>query len=396
MIPSVSGGIGHISRTATLARALKRLDPAVEVEYVLVAERLRAFNVEATMQMGYRPRFLPPLTRDNRDAVARACLGDADVIVDDTQRYLVPLRASVPRAAWVSIPMHPLGDELFGDWPFLKQVDTVIWAYAPLVEKPAELELVADKVVQTGPFLELGAVPPRAEARRLLGMTETEGSVVYAPRGFPFGREFGHRVLVSAFEAVAELRRTTQPDLSLTLLAVSDPAELRGIPGFPDSPPPWVRVRGVLPQAQALMTMRAADALMAEGTSTMHEGAALRTPMVLTPGPIGETQNLARALARNHAAITFEGEKITAPNMARAFDDVLNRREDARIMAERALKLVTVGGGVDAAARLVLDVAARHRAAFDAAPRAVPGGTGAAATREPAMPAGAAVAGVGA
>ncbi len=378
MIPSASGGIGHISRTATLARALRRLDASVEVEYVLDSDRLRPFNVEATMQMGYRPRFLPPRTRENRDAVVRACLGEADVIVDDTQRYLVPLRACVPRAAWVSIPMHPINDELFVDWPFLEQVDAVVWAYAPLVEMPAELGLVADKVTRTGPFLELGAVPNKAEARAKLGLDAAAGSVVYAPRGFPFGREFGHKVLAGAFEAVAQLRRTTQPGLLLTLLAVSDPAELRGIPGVPDALPDWVRVRGVLPQAEALLHMRAADVLMAEGTSTMHEGAALRTPMVLTPGPIGETQGLARALARHCAAITFEGEKITTANLARAFHDVLERRVDADAMAGRALSLVTVGGGVEAAARLVLEVAARHRDAFAAS-----AGAALAATRSP-------------
>ena len=374
MIPSVSGGIGHISRTATLARALKRLEPSVEVEYVLDADRLRPFNVEATIQMGYQPRLLPPRTRENRDAVVRACLGNADVIVDDTQRYLVPLRAVVPRAAWVSIPMHPLHDELFVDWPLMKQMDAVIWAYAPLVEMPAELNIVADKVVRTGPFLDLGAVPPRAEARAALGLGAEAGLVVYAPRGFPFGREFGHRVLLSVFEAVERLRRTTRPGLLLTLLAVSEPAELHGVPGFPEHPPDWVRVRGVLPQAEALLHVRAADVLMAEGTSTMHEGAALGTPMVLVPGPIGETQNLARALARHGAAITFEGEGITAANLADAYDDIFDQRGEAARLAERALSLVTVGGGVEAAARLVLEIAERHRATYEAAAKRPGGG----------------------
>ena len=109
MLPSVAGGIGHISRTAALARALKRLDPTVHVEYVLDADRLRPFNIDATMRMGFRPRLMPPRTRESRDAVARACLGDADVIVDDVARYLLPLRLAVPRAAWVSIAMHPIG-----------------------------------------------------------------------------------------------------------------------------------------------------------------------------------------------------------------------------------------------------------------------------------------------
>ena len=44
----------------------------------------------------------------------------------------------MPRAAWVSIPMTPIGDELFMDWPFMKQMDAIIWAYAPLVGIPPE------------------------------------------------------------------------------------------------------------------------------------------------------------------------------------------------------------------------------------------------------------------
>jgi len=74
MIPSASSGIGHISRTAALARALRRLDPAVEVELLLDTERLCPFNIDAARRMGFTPRFLPPRTRDNRGAIVRACL----------------------------------------------------------------------------------------------------------------------------------------------------------------------------------------------------------------------------------------------------------------------------------------------------------------------------------
>ena len=102
MLPSVSGGIGHISRTSALARALVRVDPTVHVEYVLDADRLLPFNIEATIRMGFRPRLMPPRTRESRDAIVRACFGEADVIVDDASRYLTPLRQVVPRAAWVS------------------------------------------------------------------------------------------------------------------------------------------------------------------------------------------------------------------------------------------------------------------------------------------------------
>ena len=72
MVPSVSGGIGHISRTATLAQALRRIDPTVHIEYVLDAERLRPFNIDATMRMGYRPRLLPTRTPESRGPIVRA------------------------------------------------------------------------------------------------------------------------------------------------------------------------------------------------------------------------------------------------------------------------------------------------------------------------------------
>ena len=174
MIPSVSGGIGHVSRTAALARALRSLNPAVQVEYVLDTRRLRPVNIEATMQLGFRPRLLPELTRQNRDAVVQACLGDADIIVDDATRSLLPWRRAVPQAAWVSILMHPVGDELFVDWPWMAQMDALIWPYAPLVGLPAELAMFEGKILRTGPFLETDGVPDKPVARQRLRLQPEE------------------------------------------------------------------------------------------------------------------------------------------------------------------------------------------------------------------------------
>ncbi len=364
MVPCVEGGIGHISRTATLARALRRNDPAVEIEYVLDVARLRPLNVEMTMQMGYRPRLLPPLTRENRDVFATACLGDADVIVDDTARYLLPLRACVPHSAWVSIPIPPAVDELFGDWPLMRQMDAVIWAYPPLVGMPEELRLVEDKIVKTGPFLDLGGVPDRATARAALGVAPGERVILYSVRGYPFGREFGVRVQRALYGAAEILRRTTHPALRLHLLAVGDAGELGDVLGVtPRGFPEWVRVEGVVPQADALARIRAADVVLGEGTSTMHEAAALRSPMVLVPGPISETLLLARALDRNGAALSIEPEAVGAEALAEAFRSVLGDPRGTEARAARASSLVTGGGGVEAAARLVLEIGARRRAA---------------------------------
>ncbi|MBV9748200.1 MAG: hypothetical protein JO157_05250 [Acetobacteraceae bacterium] len=359
MIPSVSGGIGHISRTASLSRALVALDPRVEIEYLLDTERLRPFNIDATRRMGFRPRFLPPRSRDTRDGLVRACLDDAHVVVDDCARYLLPLRQAVPQVGWVSIAMHPIGDELFMDWPLMAQMDAVIWPYAPLVDLPAEIAIVADKVVQTGPFLETDTVPEKEAARAQLGLRGAEPLVLYAPRGFPFGREFGHRVLGGIYGALAAMRRGAFPQARLILLAVADLADLRGVPGMPDPLPNWVQVKGVVTPAEALLHTRAADAVVGEGTSTMHEGAALRTPLVLAPGPIQEATLLARKLGTLGAAQVLSPEATTPDGFAAAFTAALLPGMVRETALDRAQALVTGGGGALAAARLVLDVAAR-------------------------------------
>jgi hypothetical protein len=339
MVPCVEGGIGHISRTAILARALRRINPQVEIEYVLDVTRLRPLNVEMTMQMGYRPRLLPPLTRDNRDVFARACLGDADVIVDDTARYLLPLRACVPHSAWISIPIPPVVDELFADWPLMRQMDAIIWAYAPLVSLPAEMGLVEDKIMKTGPFIDLEGVPNRAKARSELGIDQEERMLLYTVRNFPFGREFGTRVLRSLTGAVETLRRTTCPTLKVHLLAVRDLNDLRDVLGLPGNLPNWIRVHGLVTQADALAQIRAADILLGEGTSTMHEGAALQTPMVLVPGPISETLLLARALSRNEAAHSIEPTEVSPEALAHAFQVLLDDPHESAAMAARAAAL---------------------------------------------------------
>src|SRR5215204_1273835 len=78
------------------------------------------------------PKPKAAILHQRRDDIVQAGFGEADVIVDDVARYLLPLRRLVPQAAWISILMHPVGDELFMDWPLLAQMDALIWAYPPL------------------------------------------------------------------------------------------------------------------------------------------------------------------------------------------------------------------------------------------------------------------------
>ena len=148
--------------------------------------------------------------------------------------------------------MHPIGDELFMDWPLMAQMDAIIWAYPPAVGLPPELEIVADKVVQTGPFLDLDAVPEQEAARARLGLAGDEPVVVYAPRGFPFGKEFGHRCWPAVYGAVqASAAGARFPKPRLVLLAVTirpscamwtacrGAAPLGHRPGHPRRQRPW-------------------------------------------------------------------------------------------------------------------------------------------------------------
>ena len=363
MLPSVSGGIGHVSRCGALSRALQRLDPTIEIEFVLDLDRIRWFNIEATERMGFRPRLMPQRTRENRNAVIRSSFGEPDLVVDDVSRHLLPYRQVVPQSGWVTIAMHPIGDELFHDWPHMAQMDAVFWPYIPLVGLPPELEIVKDKVVHTGPFLETDDVPAKAAARASLGIGSGEKTVVFAPRGFPFGRDFGHRVLGSIYGAVERIRQTIDPTLTLTLIAVANPAELQGVPGLPAQLPDWVRVRGVVTPAESLMYTRAAELVVAEGTSTMHEAAALGTPLLLVPGPIQETWLLGTRLGEQKAAHLVWIENVDAPRFASVIETVLTDASATDAMTQRAHALVTGGGGVKAAAAAVLELATSRRRA---------------------------------
>lgn len=359
MIPSVSAGLGHLGRTAALGRALTKLDPLVTVEYLLDTERLRPFNIAAAERTGFRVNLLPGRNRENRDAIVRACLARANVIVDDTSRYLIPLRQIVPQAGWVSIPMYPLWDELFMDWPYLAQTDGVIWAYPPVLDFPPELAMLGDKVLRTSGFLELAGVPERAAARATLDLAQDDEIVVYAPRGMTFGREFGERVLAGVIGAT-RLLRVDHPNLRLVLLAVNNRDEIRA-PGVPDELPEWITIVGTVPHAQMLHYIRAADIAVTEGSNMTQEAAALHTPITMIPGTIYECWLLGTSLYENGAARIEWIERVTPEAVAAHFRAILDDAAQRQTMVEKAHELIMVGEGVADAARLVLDIGQRYQ-----------------------------------
>ena len=94
--------------------------------------------------------------------------------------------------------------------PYWRKQMLSFGAYPPLVAQPPELSIVANKVVQTGPFLDTDAVPSKEQARRILGLAQDELIVLYAPRGFPFGVGFGHQVIRSLFGALSAMQNARQ------------------------------------------------------------------------------------------------------------------------------------------------------------------------------------------
>ncbi|WP_191060506.1 glycosyltransferase [Geminicoccus harenae] len=136
---------------------------------------------------------------------------------------------------------------------------------------------------------------------------------------------------------------------------------------MPSALPDWVHVEGVTTPQEALRYTRAASIVIAEGTSTMHEAAALRTPSLLIPGTIQEATLLAQSLAREGAGEMLEIEAVTAEAVATLFREALSDSPARSAMTSLAHDLVTSGGGAMAAAKLVLEVAERQKAARRAA-----------------------------
>jgi len=70
---------------------------------------------------------------------------------------------------------------------------------------------------------------------------------------------------------------------------------------------------------------------------------------------------LARCLGEHRAADAFTLETVTSETFATAFRAILAGGSSGTAKTTRAYELVTGGGGVKAAARVVLDVAERHK-----------------------------------
>jgi hypothetical protein len=114
----------------------------------------------------------------------------------------------------------------------------------------------------------------------------------------------------------------------------------------------------------------------------MHEGAALRTPLVLIPGTLLETLVVAQGLNQHADVPVFAvdlGPKhlvakprefdqsfkvLGAAALTDAFAAILAGGEAQRERVERAHALVTSARGAEAAAQLVLEVVAWRRRAL--------------------------------
>jgi glycosyltransferase involved in cell wall biosynthesis len=360
-IPSVSGGLGHVTRTLRLAQELEHRRPALRLEYVLDQDRLRESNLPFVKSTGYPVRVLPSRTRYTRDIVVRALLGDADLIVEDTTPYLIPYRQLL-KAAWVSVEMFPLEDELFMNWPMLRQSDCVLWTYPAALGLPKELEMLGDKVRVTGPILGSRELPSREQGRRLLGFRDDERIITYSPRAMPFGRDFGERLLSGLVNGFIALRQQ-RPELRLILTGVCDRSELR----FPDMPPleqldqaEGIDVRGVLSPKEIRALLAGADIVVAEGTTTTFEAIAAATPVLMVPGPIYETWLIGTRLYEADAIEIEWIEQVTPTTMRSHLDKILNDSSRTQERLRRAREFLGPEGTHQAADEILRILDARR------------------------------------
>lgn len=340
IIPSVSGGLGHVTRTLKLARGLERADPALRIIYGLDEVGLRPINQEAVAHSGFPVRIIPNPVRHERDERIRAAMGDIDVVIEDTNRRLIPHRTLLPRLrAWISLPMLPIWDDLHMDWPLLEHVDHILYTYPAIMPVPEELERFRDRLTVTGPILDPLEMPSRSEACRRLGLDPDVRYIVYAPRDFPFGQWFGRRVLSGV---VGGYRRLAQkePDLRLLLTAVPD---------VPAVQPPrlplldtidGVTVLGTLSPKHGRDSVAAAHLVIVEGTTTLFDAATAGTPVLMVPGLIYETALEGTLVDEHGAGIVMRPEEVTARSMAVKMRDAL----DPAASKERARRLRTLVG----------------------------------------------------
>lgn len=359
MLPSVSGGMGHVTRSLNLARALERADPTLRISYVLDELNIRPINIDAVAQTGYPYRLLPNPVRHERDGCVRDVLGDADVVIDDTNRRIIPYRPLLPRLkTWISVPMPPLWDELFMDWPLLAHVDHILYTYPPIMPPPEELDRFRDKLTVTGPILE-DHMPTRCDARRQLGIDPNETFITYAPRGFPFGPWFGRRVLNGVVGGFIRLRKE-RPGLCLRLLAVPDPAAVqpRGVPPLTEIE--GVEVIGVVSPETARAYTAAADLTVVEATTSLFDAARARTPIIMVPGLIYETWLEGTWVNESDAGVVMRPEEVTHASMLRGMRSALDPIA-ATARTERLADLVGSGGSDRAAATVLQVIAERSR-----------------------------------
>ena len=342
-IPNVRGGLGHVGRTLRLARALERADPSLRISYVLSGKRLNPFNVAAVESSGYPVHVMPNATRAERDTLIPAALGEADVVIEDTERRLIAYRRILPRLKlWISLPMVPLWDELFMDWPRLEHADHILFAIPPVIPLLEELEPFRHKLTVTGPIVNPEDAPSRADARRRLGLADDDRYITYAPRGFPFGPEFGRQVLAGVVGGFLRLRQE-RPGLRLVLTAVPDVAAVQP----PDLPPldqiEGVTVEGVLPPEKVWDYLSGADLVVLEGSTTLVEAAIARTPVLMVPGTIYETWLEGMWLWEHDLGVVEWIERVTPARMAERMREAL-APDAAAARAARLFELIGRNG----------------------------------------------------
>jgi hypothetical protein len=242
------------------------------------------------------------------------------------------------------------------DWPLLEHADRVLYTYPEVMPVPEELSALGARLTVTGPILDPDEMPDRGVARAALGFADGERVVTYAPRDFPFGRWFGHRVLNGVVGGYLRARRSL-PGLRLVLTAVPsvDAIQSSGLPRLDSIP--GVTVKGMVSSAEARDHIVAADLVVVEGTSTLFDAAVAGTPVFMVPGPIYETSLEGTWVNEENAGIVMRPGDVTRRSVEQVFRTVFEQTAETRARSDRLRELVGRSGRDKAVAAILETIA---------------------------------------
>jgi UDP:flavonoid glycosyltransferase YjiC (YdhE family) len=346
-------GLGHVTRLVSIARALRRLHPQVEVlfltsseaDHVIFREGFAAVKLPSKSlreQVGLqKARYLKLVQTVTWNTLAAF---EPDVLVVDTLpagsfEELVPVLRWRQKNVFVFREQKPeaAGAALLQATLPLYDLVLVPHADARVVGPVPEPE----KLTAVGPILirEPGELPTREAARRSLGLP-ADGTLIYASFGGG-GDPDGAAALQVAHQAVAKLPQAR--------LVVGVGPLMRQLPELPGA----TLLVGRYPALDFLPAFDAA--VTAAGYNAVHELLLAQVPAVFVPFERGLDDQARRAHELEAAGAGLTVPLLEPQALARALESLLDPRK-AKAQRAAGAKLVPKNGAT-AAARAIAELA---------------------------------------